>query len=76
MLPELLANYVEVKITHCGLCHTDVHLASNEWGLTQYPIICGHEGAGVVSAIGTLVRSHKVGDRGKYIDNYYILRRA
>jgi uncharacterized zinc-type alcohol dehydrogenase-like protein len=60
---ELKANEIEVRITHCGVCHSDVHLIDNDWGVSRYPFIPGHEIVGTVSAVGSNVRQHKLGDR-------------
>jgi alcohol/geraniol dehydrogenase (NADP+) len=60
---ELGVQEVEIGITHCGICHSDLHLISNDWGISQYPFIPGHEIVGTVSAIGSQVRSLKVGQR-------------
>lgn len=60
---ELGAQEVEIGISHCGICHSDLHLISNDWGISQYPFIPGHEIIGNVVAIGSQVRSLKVGDR-------------
>jgi uncharacterized zinc-type alcohol dehydrogenase-like protein len=54
---------VMIEITHCGICHSDLHSARNDWGFTTYPIVPGHEIVGVVSAVGEGVTRHKVGDR-------------
>ncbi len=54
---------VLIEITHCGICHSDLHSARNDWGFTTYPIVPGHEIVGVVSAVGEGVTRHKVGDR-------------
>lgn len=54
---------VEIAITHCGICHSDLHLIANDWGISQYPFIPGHEVIGAVAAIGSEVRSLKVGQR-------------
>ncbi|HVU46561.1 MAG TPA: NAD(P)-dependent alcohol dehydrogenase [Terracidiphilus sp.] len=54
---------VEIAITHCGICHSDLHLISNDWGISQYPFIPGHEVIGTVAAVGSDVNLHKVGDR-------------
>jgi uncharacterized zinc-type alcohol dehydrogenase-like protein len=43
---------VRVKITHCGICHTDLHLIDNDWGMTSFPNIPGHEIVGIVEAAG------------------------
>ena len=60
---ELGAQEVEIGITHCGICHSDLHLISNDWGISQYPFIPGHEIIGTVTEIGSQVRSLKVGQR-------------
>ena len=49
---ELGADDIEVKVSHCGVCHTDSSLIDNEWGVSSYPIVCGHEVIGTVSARG------------------------
>ena len=54
---------VVVEIKYCGICHSDIHNARNEWGGTTYPVVPGHEIAGVVTAIGSKVTKHKIGDR-------------
>jgi uncharacterized zinc-type alcohol dehydrogenase-like protein len=60
---ELKADEVEVKISHCGICHSDVHLIDNDWGMSKYPFIPGHEIVGTVTAVGPLVKALKVDDR-------------
>jgi uncharacterized zinc-type alcohol dehydrogenase-like protein len=54
---------VLIEITHCGICHSDLHSARNDWGFTTYPIVPGHEIVGTVTAIGDSVTRHAVGDR-------------
>lgn len=54
---------VEVTISHCGICHSDVHLVDNDWGISQYPLVPGHEIAGTVSALGSAVNHLKTGQR-------------
>jgi uncharacterized zinc-type alcohol dehydrogenase-like protein len=54
---------VEIAITHCGICHSDLHLIANDWGTSQYPFIPGHEIVGKVSAVGDEVRLLEVGQR-------------
>ena len=54
---------VEIAITHCGLCHSDVHLIDNDWGISQYPLVPGHEIVGIVRAQGEQVTSLTVGTR-------------
>lgn len=60
---ELKANEVEIKISHCGVCHSDVYLIDNDWGLSKYPFIPGHEIVGTVVAIGDAVKNLTVGER-------------
>jgi uncharacterized zinc-type alcohol dehydrogenase-like protein len=60
---QLGMHEVEIGITHCGICHSDIHLISNDWGMSQYPFIPGHEVIGTVTATGSEVRSFKPGER-------------
>ncbi|RDI97121.1 NAD(P)-dependent alcohol dehydrogenase [Dyella solisilvae] len=53
---------VVIDILYCGVCHTDIHQARNEWGRSVYPIVPGHEIVGRVSAVGREVSKFKVGD--------------
>jgi alcohol/geraniol dehydrogenase (NADP+) len=57
------ANEVEIKISHCGVCHSDVHLIDNDWGISKYPFIPGHEIVGTVVAVGSAVKGRSVGER-------------
>ena len=57
------ANEVEIKISHCGVCHSDVHLIDNDWGLSKYPFIPGHEIVGTVVAVGSGVKDRAMGER-------------
>ena len=54
---------VAIKISHCGVCHTDLHFAHNDWGMSQYPMVPGHEIVGTVTEVGPAVRKFAVGDR-------------
>ncbi len=53
---------VAIDILFCGVCHSDLHFARNEWGMTQYPVVPGHEILGRVTRVGSAVRKFKVGD--------------
>ncbi|MBB3452480.1 putative zinc-type alcohol dehydrogenase-like protein [Rhizobium sp. BK313] len=54
---------VVIAIKFAGICHSDIHQARNEWGNSRYPMVPGHEIAGIVSAVGSKVTKYKVGDR-------------
>lgn len=58
-----LPHDVDIDILYCGVCHSDLHTARNEWGGTLYPCVPGHEMVGTVRRIGTKVSKFKVGDR-------------
>jgi uncharacterized zinc-type alcohol dehydrogenase-like protein len=57
------ANEVEIKISHCGICYSDVHLIDNDWGMSKYPFIPGHEIVGTVVAVGSAVKDRAMGER-------------
>ena len=57
------AQEVEIAISHCGICHSDLHLISNDWGISQYPFIPGHEVIGTVAGTGSDVKTLKKGQR-------------
>ncbi len=60
---ELKADEVAIRISHCGVCHSDVHLIDNDWGQSKYPFIPGHEIIGTITATGSEVLDHAVGER-------------
>jgi uncharacterized zinc-type alcohol dehydrogenase-like protein len=53
---------VAIEILYCGVCHSDIHQARNEWGIAVYPLMPGHEIVGKVTEVGANVTRHKVGD--------------
>jgi uncharacterized zinc-type alcohol dehydrogenase-like protein len=54
---------VEVRVLHCGICHSDLAMIDNEWGMSNYPVVPGHEVVGTVAAVGAGVEDPKVGTR-------------
>lgn len=54
---------VEIEIEYCGVCHSDIHNARDEWKGTFYPVVPGHEIVGIVKNVGSKVKKFKVGDR-------------
>ncbi|TDQ73728.1 putative zinc-type alcohol dehydrogenase-like protein [Sphingobacterium yanglingense] len=59
---EVTSKDVEIDILYCGVCHSDLHTARNEWGSTSYPSVPGHEIVGRITKIGSGVTKFKVGD--------------
>jgi uncharacterized zinc-type alcohol dehydrogenase-like protein len=59
---EPTASDVRIEILYCGVCHSDLHFARNEWNFTQYPAVPGHEIIGRVAAIGSGVKKFKIGE--------------
>lgn len=66
------ADDVEIKILFCGVCHSDIHTARNEWGGSMYPVVPGHEIVGTVTKVGSEVTRFKAGDTvgvGCFVDS-------
>ena len=57
------ADQVEVDVKACGVCHSDLSMLDNEWGMSQYPFVPGHEAAGTIAAVGSAVKHLKVGQK-------------
>lgn len=57
------AHDVEISVAHCGVCHSDMSMWENEWGVASFPFVGGHEVAGIIAAVGSHVTGLKVGDR-------------
>jgi alcohol/geraniol dehydrogenase (NADP+) len=61
--PKPLARFdADVKVTYTGVCATDLHMIDNDWGLSRYPLVPGHEVVGHVIGVGAAVTSLRVGD--------------
>lgn len=60
---ELGAEQVEIKVEYCGICHSDLSMLDNEWGMSTYPLVAGHEVVGRIVAAGPQAKRVKVGDR-------------
>ncbi|NGZ98460.1 MAG: hydroxyacid dehydrogenase [Nitrospira sp. WS110] len=61
-----------ITISHCGICHSDIHQTRDEWGISLFPMVPGHEIVGTVSQVGAAVTAFKVGDRagvGCFVDS-------
>jgi uncharacterized zinc-type alcohol dehydrogenase-like protein len=59
---DVNAKDIEIDILYCGVCHSDLHTARNDWGFTTYPAVPGHEIVGKVTKVGSEVTKLKVGD--------------
>ena len=69
---DLGANDVSLAISYAGICHSDIHQVAEEWGPALFPMVPGHEIAGIVTAIGSSVNKFAVGDRigvGVFVDS-------
>jgi uncharacterized zinc-type alcohol dehydrogenase-like protein len=63
---------VVIQISHCGICHSDIHTVRSEWGPAVYPCVPGHEIVGQVIQVGKKVKKFKVGDNagvGCFVDS-------
>lgn len=58
---ELHPNEVEIDVLHCGICHSDLSMATNEWDMSEYPLVAGHEVIGKIAAKGSHVLNLEVG---------------
>ncbi len=55
--------HVEIDVAACGICHSDLSMLDNDWGMSQYPLVPGHEVVGTVAALGPQAKGLKVGQR-------------
>lgn len=59
---DLRPNDVAMEVLYCGVCHSDLHQARNDWGWSRYPLVPGHEIIGRVTAVGNEVKHYAIGD--------------
>lgn len=59
---ELGGEQVEIEVTHCGICHSDLSMLNNHWNMTAYPFVGGHEVIGRVAALGEDTKGLEIGD--------------
>jgi Alcohol dehydrogenase GroES-like domain len=62
---ELGPEEVEIIVENCGICHSDISIMNNDWGISTYPVVPGHEVVGRVAALGALARGLKVDQEGR-----------
>ena len=60
---ELRPEEVEIKVSYCGICHSDISMLDNEWGMSKFPFVPGHEAVGTVVALGEEAKGLKIGRR-------------
>jgi NADPH:quinone reductase-like Zn-dependent oxidoreductase len=65
-LGPLGAEEVEVAVEHCGLCHSDVSVLNNEWGISQFPAVLGHEVIGRVTSVGSGAKEARQNNLSNY----------
>lgn len=54
---------IEIAVSHCGVCHSDLSMLDNEWGMAQFPFVPGHEAVGTITALGEHAKGLKIGQR-------------
>lgn len=59
---EPRADDVSIEVLYCGVCHTDIHFVDDDWDMTVYPVVPGHEIIGRVTGVGSKVKNYKAGD--------------
>ncbi len=62
-LPDLGEDQVDIAVESCGVCHSDLSMLDNDWGMSQYPFVPGHEVIGTIAAVGHGVKRVSVGQR-------------
>lgn len=61
-LGDLNANEIIIDVKYCGICHSDLSMVDNDWGISQYPLVPGHEVIGKISSVGPGVHHLNIGD--------------
>ena len=61
-LGALGVNEVIIDVDYCGICHSDLSMVDNQWGITQYPLVPGHEVIGKIATVGDGVKHFSPGD--------------
>lgn len=59
---EVGSHDIQIDIDYCGICHSDIHMVNNDWGMSIFPLVPGHEIVGTVAAVGDQVTRFKAGD--------------
>jgi uncharacterized zinc-type alcohol dehydrogenase-like protein len=62
-LPNIGKEEVDINVHYCGVCHSDLSMINNDWGMTQYPLVPGHEIVGEVIGLGSEVKGLNIGDK-------------
>jgi uncharacterized zinc-type alcohol dehydrogenase-like protein len=60
---ELGKEEVEIKVSHCGICHSDLSMRNNDWGMSVFPFVGGHEAVGEIVAVGDNAKGLAIGDK-------------
>ena len=59
----IAGNEVQIKVETCGICHSDLSMLDNDWGISTFPLVPGHEVIGIIESVGEQVKRLKVGQR-------------
>ena len=62
-VPELGPDQVEIKVLYCGICRSDLNMIQNDWEMSSYPLVPGHEVLGTIAALGENVRNLELGQK-------------
>ena len=60
---QLKDEEVEIKVEYCGICHSDLSMVKNDWGMSEYPLVPGHEVIGTIVAVGDRVKTLEIGQQ-------------